>query len=210
MSMPRDGSTDQPEPAAWPEWTGEPRSGGFAAVPPPADVPLHPPLVSRLPPDQQPTGTWSGLGPETPKPRLNRPVPHWEPPLVRPASVTAAAVLLYIGAGLALLGCCGVTVLAGEVGDDLAGPLMFLTGILLFVAVINGVLGYFVMAGRQWARIVAIVLCGLDIVVSGFQYLADPEAAAAGAAGCFGVLLRVVIIALLSGREASDYFRRSG
>lgn len=157
-------------------------------------------------PDPPPTGSWSGLSPEAPIPRPQRPAPHWRP-VQRPGAVTAAAVILYVGAGLAVLCCCGFTVRAGEAADGLSGPILVAGGFILFFAVLAAVLAYFVMEGRQWARIVTIVFCGLAIVVGGVRLLVDPLAAGLG--GCVGILVNGIVIGLLSSLEAEHYFRRS-
>lgn len=166
--------------------------------PDPADRPLPPPSSG---------GTWSGMPPDTPGPRPGPQGPYVPPPR-RPGTVTAAAVILYVSAGLSMLACCVLGSLAGDVPDELSNLLTLAVVLLLGGAVLNVVLAYFVLEGRQWAQIATIVLCGLGIVVSVLQLLANPEAV--GASGCLGILINALIIFLLSTEDARAYFRQSG
>jgi hypothetical protein len=123
----------------------------------------------------------------------------------RPPSVNAAATILYVLSGLALLGCCGFNVLivAGNPPPAELNRLRWiLTGILLASAAINGVLAYFIVRARQWARATAIVLNALGILASVTQLLRG------SLSSCLGVIIEVTVIVLLSTETAGQYFRR--
>jgi hypothetical protein len=129
----------------------------------------------------------------------------------RPGTVTAAAVILFISAGLGLLACCGLNVLAGEatLGDSEQNLLMVFSAVIVVVSLLNAVLGYYVLQGRQWARVTTIVLCVIGIITSIISLIAsiDSVGGSTGLGTCFGIVLNGVIIGLLSGSRASDYFR---
>jgi hypothetical protein len=140
-----------------------------------------------------------------------RPAWSYQMPPERPGTVTAAAVILFISAGLGLLLCCGINVLAGEAElDDNQQNLLFLfSAIIAVFSVANIVLGYYVLQGRQWARITTIVLCVLGILsatVSVFVAIGG-DGGGNSLGTCVGIILNIVIIGLLSGSSASDYFR---
>jgi hypothetical protein len=130
----------------------------------------------------------------------------------RPGTVTAAAVILFISAGLGLLACCGIYYLASGADLDNAAQtvLLVFTAVIVVFSLFNGVLGYFILQGRQWARITTIVLCALGIAGSVASLLIGAGGEDAGSSGlstCTGLALNIAIIVLLSGERASDYFR---
>jgi hypothetical protein len=130
----------------------------------------------------------------------------------RPGTVTAAAVILFIGAGLGLLACCGLNVLASEAepNDDAQTVLLVVSAVIVVFSLFNAVLGYYVLQGRQWARVVTIVLSAIGIVTSLISLVvaAGGETGGSSSVGtCFGIILNAVIIGLLSGSSASEYFR---
>jgi hypothetical protein len=114
-------------------------------------------------------------------------------------------VILYIGAGLALVACCGINILAANEGEELGGLALFLGALLAGAGVLNAVLGYYVMQGRQWARITTIVFCAIGILGVGLQLLVDSSGALSN---CVSVIINGAIIALLSSEAASDFFRQ--
>ncbi|MGH3678931.1 MAG: hypothetical protein ACRDT2_01175 [Natronosporangium sp.] len=166
-------------------------STGGAGVPPLGSQP-----VGAVRPSVRP-GTW-------------RRVPE---PIVaeRPGNVTAAAVILFVGAGLGALGCCGVNYLAGQADLSSAEQnlVMLLGAILLGSALLNVLLGYYILQGRQWARVTTIVFCSIAIVASVVnQFASFGDAEATGPfSTCLGVILNVLVIGLLSGERAGYYFR---
>jgi hypothetical protein len=126
-------------------------------------------------------------------------------PVPRPPSVAAATVIMYCLAGLALLGCCAIGVIAGNHGSARPTAVLWvLAAVLLGSAVLNGVLGYQVGRGRQWARITALVLNSVGILISVVSLVRG------SASGCLSLSLDLVIVVLLSTEPAREYFRASG
>jgi hypothetical protein len=120
--------------------------------------------------------------------------PWWELPIQRPSSVTAAGAILWVLAGLAALGVCAFAVLANNPEAKGNGQALVLLAILLAViGIVDGVLAYNVLRGRQWARIVAIAFGALNIV-----------------SGCISIGLQATIIGLLMTTAAGAYFRNPG
>lgn len=159
-----------------------------------------PPLVSQPAPPVRPAarpGTWR----RAPEPVVAE----------RPGNVTAAAVILFVGAGLGVLGCCGINYLAGQADLSSAEQnlVLLLGAILLGSALLNVLLGYYILQGRQWARVTTIVFCSIAIVASVVnQFASFGDAEATGPLGtCLGVILNVLVIGLLSGERAGYYFR---
>lgn len=173
----------------------------------PPDRPYQPPDRRELGAQPVPDQPRPVLPPAPPR-LVPRPVPPYQPPELppqRPGSVTAAAVILFGSAGLGALGCCGLLVLVNDLDD--AGQRMFtiLGGILAVVVLLNVLLGYFLLQGRQWARVTTIVICTigigatiLSLILTGGQ---------GGLSNCVGLIVNITLIALLSGSAASEYFR---
>jgi hypothetical protein len=177
-------------------------------------VPHRPDQPDPAGPAAQPA--YSGTHPQAPppappQPRLNW--NEWPPPAPaprRPGTVTAAAVLLFVTAGLGILGGIGMGVavnVIGASGEDLA----LLTGIavyLLLTAALSLVVGIFILKGRQWARITAIVLNAVGIATGLIDLILTlTDGAAGGGGGCAGLGLNVAVIALLGTEGARGYFR---
>jgi cytochrome c oxidase subunit IV len=116
---------------------------------------------------------------------------------------------MFVSAGLGLLACCGITYLAGEA--DVAGAdetfLVVFTVITVVFSLFNAVLGYYILQGRQWARITTIVVCALGIAGSVIAVFAGANGEDNILTSCLGGLVNVLVIGLLSGSQASDYFR---
>ncbi|QSB14353.1 hypothetical protein JQS43_23120 [Natronosporangium hydrolyticum] len=126
-------------------------------------------------------------------------------PPQRPGTVTAAAVILFVSAGLGFLVCCALGVIAGEADVDLGGLLTLLLLFVLATAAFNVWLGYYILQGRNWARITTIVICSISIATGLIGFAMAPSDGILG--GCIGLILNGVVIGLLSGREATIYFR---
>jgi hypothetical protein len=130
-------------------------------------------------------------------------------PPVRPGTVTAAAVILFVGAGLALLLCCGLNLLASDADLDSeeSSALLLFNVILVVSGVLNLVFGYFILQGRQWARVATIVFSAIGIVLQLVGLFTGGETSSNAAGSCIGLVLNVIVIGLLSGSSASEYFR---
>lgn len=109
---------------------------------------------------------------------LLAPVPAFVPPRrSAPVGVHVVAVLQYLGsvAALAVGGLFAyLTVVIGldpGTPDDFIDPTVLavafgvLAGLLLVAGVVGIVLGRKVQVGRQWARVVLLMLCGLTVIV---------------------------------------------
>lgn len=124
----------------------------------------------------------------------------------RPGTVTAAGVILLVSGGIGILACGGLTYLAGEVGlaDADRTVLTVVSAILLATSALTAALGYFVLRGRQWARVGAIVLAALGITAAVIGFFTGYDNVLGS---CVGTVLNLVLIGLLSGASANDYFR---
>lgn len=190
MTTPR----DEPAPI---EETGV----GWPGAPPPARKPATPPAKPSVPSPP-------------PRPAPPRPAPTRRSfeatlPPERPGTVTAAAVILFVGAGLALLLCCGLNLLASDadLAPEESSALLLVNVILVVSGVLNLVFGYFILQGRQWARVTTIVFSAIGIVLQLVGFLTGGETNSTVAGNCIGLLLNVIVIGLLSGSSASEYFR---
>jgi hypothetical protein len=190
MTTPR----DEPAPI---EETGV----GWPGAPPPAPAPKPP-----APPPARPAAP-----PASPRPAPPRRSYQVTTPPQRPGTVTAAAVILFVGAGLALLACCGLNLLASdaELAPEGSRLVLLISGILGVSGVLNLVFGYFLLQGRQWARITTIVLSAIGIVLQIVGFVTGGETGSTVAGSCVGILLNIIVIRLLSGSSASEYFRAS-
>jgi hypothetical protein len=217
MTTPPRGEADEPPPiretgVGWPDQPPPPRP---APSPPPAHSPPSSEKASKAL-SASPDASFAeavqkyraGSSYTTRSPLSYRTIPQ------RPGTVTAAAVILFVSAGLALLACCGINALAGEadLDDSEQTVLLVYSGVLVVVSLLNILFGYHILQGRQWARVTTIVLCVLGIVGSVVSLVVSAGEDASGSNGlstCFGLVLNIVIIVLLSGERASDYFRNA-
>lgn len=139
---------------------------GFGADSAPAAPPTAPTPMTQAPP--APAPALGGFG--SPAPELGSMVP-----IQRPGLVTFAAVIEFIGAGLAIVagllfmfGGALFAALFAEVSDELAGA----TGVLFVVAGLVALLfatllifiGIGLLKGQSWARIVAIVFAAIGLL----------------------------------------------
>jgi hypothetical protein len=126
----------------------------------------------------------------------------------RPGAVTAAGVILYIGAGLALVVGC-LLLLAGS-GDTYTGSdksVALVSAVIYAISGVgNAVLAYFIMKGRRWAQVVTIVLSAIGLLYGLVSVFAGGSA---NVSGCIAVLLNAVIIGLLLSSSAKAYFSRT-
>jgi hypothetical protein len=152
---------------------------------------------------RQPYVPPSYRGPSSNTPRPSTPAPFST--LFRPGTVTAAGVILYIGAALALV--VGCLLLLGGSGDTYTGSAKSVALVSAFVYAIagvgNAVLAYFVMKGKRWAQVVTIALSAIGLLYGLVSFFAG---GAANLSGCIAVMLNAVIIGLLLSSSAKAYF----
>lgn len=211
---PRGEAVPPPEPApiretglGWPDERPPPR-------PQPSASP--PPAASASPP-ASPRSRDVRSQPAPPRPTPPRPAPSQlrsyesQYPPQRPGTVTATAVIMFVSAGLGLLACCGLNYLASEaeLDGDADTWLVVFSVVTLVFSLFNAVLGYYILQGRQWARVTTIVICALGIAGSAIALFAGANGGNNILSTCVGVLLNVLVIGLLNGTEASHYFRYS-
>jgi hypothetical protein len=186
------------------------------ATPPAAPEPPPQPAPEPSPPPARPVSDIRYRRPDTtvelPRQAGTSPArsPYPQPP-GRPGTVTAAAVILFVSAGIGLLACCGLNVLAGEatLGDDEQNLLMLFSAIIVVFSLLNIVLGYYILQAKQWARVATIVVCVIGIITGLISVFAGLDGAGGSNSlgSCLGLVLNIVIIGLLSGSSASEYFR---
>jgi cytochrome c oxidase subunit IV len=169
-------------------WPGEPAPEPRPSAPVPSPPVPSPPVPS--PPSMPPLRPW-----QSPEPVAQ--------PIGRPATVTAAAIILYILAGLQVVACFGINTLASSGGGSdpkIARLQLIISAILAGSAGLNALFGYFVMQGRRWAQITAVVLIMVGIVISLFQFANHVET------NCIGIVINVVLVFLLCSGSARQYF----
>jgi hypothetical protein len=137
------------------------------------------------------------------------------PPLPRrPHAVTAAAVLLFVSAALAILGgtCLGLVVSAADAapGEVTMIVTIFVASLVAF-AVLDAVLAAFILQGRPWARAATMaylpVSVGFLLAGTFLTVRSDADVGASAGSGGLWVVLHLVVIGLLSGPSARFYFR---
>jgi hypothetical protein len=139
----------------------------------------------------------------------------------RPQSVSTAVTLMYVSAGLTVLGIILGFVALGSLKSAIikAGPTLTTTqvhaaetvaiafaviigaievGLWLWMAWANG-------AGKNWARVVASVFFGIDTVLLLIGF-ARPHASLGSLFSILGWLIGLAIIVLLWRKESSAYF----
>ncbi len=172
------------------------------------------------PPQGEPYGGYQSMpdmsaGPSEPAPRASA-----------PSSITNAVKLMYVGAGISLIGIIVSLLSTGDMrasvrdalrqqGKSLDPDIVDQTvtvGIIL--GVVFGLVGvglWLWMArmngnGRSWARIVATVLGGINIL---FTVVSLGRSTATGVSSVLGIIsaiLAVVILVLLWRKESSEYY----
>ena len=134
-----------------------------------------------------------------PPPPPNAPVPFST--MFRPGSVTAAGVILYVGAGLALVVSC----LAFSVASDTSNASLAMTTAVIYAiaGLGNAILAFFLMRGKRWARVATIVLCAVGAFFAVGSFFTG-----GGLANCVGIGLNLAVIGLLLSTTANEYFAR--
>jgi len=116
----------------------------------------------------------------------------------RPSVVTAASVLLYIFAGLGILGGL-IVLLAGASVGAAGGVIMALALLVIGMSIVNIVLATKILNGSNGARITAIVLLSIGIVLDVVNF--DTRSV-------ISIGLGLLVIGLLAwNRDAQSYFR---
>ena len=126
-------------------------------------------------------------------------------PRVRPRSATTAGVLLIVIGALGLL--FGVLVLALANHDKNQGETvsatLFIAGYVQIVfsgvQIVNGVM---VLQGKAWARVTAIVLCSLTLLIGVVSLTSG-----GGSTGVVGLGLNILLIRLLLNRDVIAWCR---
>jgi len=122
--------------------------------------------------------------------------------MFRPGTVTAAGVILYVGAALALVVSCLAFSVASDTADE---SLAVTTAVIYAVAGVgNAVLAFFLMRGKRWARVVTIVLCAVGVLFAVVTFFSG-----GGLANCVGIALNVAVIGLLLSTSANEYYSRA-
>lgn len=131
----------------------------------------------------------------------------------RPNAVTAAAVLLFASAVLAILGgtCLGLIVSAADTAPGEVTMIVTIFVVSLFAfAVLDAVFAAFVLQGRPWARAATTAYLAVSIVflLAGTFHTVRSDADVGVSAGSGGlwVALHLVVIGLLTGPSARAYF----
>jgi len=125
----------------------------------------------------------------------------------RPRRATTVSVLLIVFGALGLL--LGLLLLAlishdKNQGQTVSGALHLSAYLQLVLSAAEVVSGILVLQGREWARILAIVLCGLNVlggVISLFS--------GGGGSGIFGIGLNILLVRLLFNEDVVEWCRRA-
>lgn len=177
-----------------------------------------------------PVGPWGGR-PERPPPPEQLEQPELPPGLAaarpvfahftqvpqlprRPRAVTAAAVILFVSAALAILGgtCFGLVVSAADTapGEVTMIVTIFVVSLLAF-AVLDAALAVLVLQGRSWARAatMAYLVVSVGFLLAGtfLTVRSDADIGASAGSGGLWVVLHLAVIGLLSGRSARVHFQ---
>jgi hypothetical protein len=117
-------------------------------------------------------------------------------PMVRPSVVTAASVLLYIFAGIGILASLFVLLAAAGLAS---GAITALALLMLAMSIVNIVLATKILNGSNGARITAIVLLSIGILLDLVNFDAQ---------SVISIGLGVLVIGLLAwNRDAQAYFQ---
>jgi hypothetical protein len=117
-------------------------------------------------------------------------------PMERPSVVTAAAVLLYIFAGIGILASLFVLLAAAGLAS---GAITALALLMLAMSIVNIVLATKILNGSNGARITAIVLLSIGILLDLVNFDAQ---------SVISIGLGVLVIGLLAwNRDAQAYFQ---
>ncbi|MBO0871090.1 MAG: hypothetical protein J2P15_21265, partial [Micromonosporaceae bacterium] len=117
----------------------------------------------------------------------------WQRPIQRPSAVTAAGVILWVLAGLALLATCAFGALFSAHRPNMNGGALVLIAIIAAVTgIIDGLLGHNILRGRRWARFAAIAFGCLNIVLDVVAIVRGTPSA------CLSIAIQAVVISLLT------------
>jgi hypothetical protein len=149
-----------------------------------------------------------------------RPAPaYWQPRRSAPPSVHVIAFLHYLGGAVALAAAAVVAFLAvqfdrdaqiqAELANiepelaDLAGPALgIVAGVLAFFALIALFIGRKLQRGRQWARVLVLILCALSVAGVVFTIVAGGSATY----NLGSLFFPVLTLILLNTRAARSWF----
>jgi hypothetical protein len=140
-----------------------------------------------------------------------------------PAPVTNAVRLMFVQAGLSVLGFIALlatkdslrteirkhnTGYSQQKLDDVVNAAVTIGIVIgLIFTVLYILLALQVGKGKNWARIVTWVLASLG-VISGLASLAQPEPALSRILSIIGLIIDIAIIVMLAQRQSNEYFRR--
>ena len=170
---------------------------------------------------QQPAAPY-GAYPTTPGGQA----PQRQAPPAQPSSIALAVKLMYAGAVLSVLSLIYSFTTMGDLKDDIADQMRrddpsvsqstidaaYSVGIAF--AIIFGLIGALLWVwmawkngqGRSWARVVATVLGGLNLVALLFALAASNSETVTVISSVVSVLLAVVILVLLWKKESSEFY----
>lgn len=169
--------------------------------PPYQQPPYQQPPAAQNPPGQAP-GYPGYPGSQAPQASPAYPYGYGQAPAPRPGiptPVKAAAVLMYIGAGLEVLDAI-LALVGGVSGIYQAIGAAFIAGLWIWLAVKS-------RAGRNWARITGTILFALDTIFLVVVIRFSTALAAAGAS--LNWVLGLVCVILLWQRSCSPFFSRA-
>lgn len=205
-STPPPNDPSEPTPGGYPAYPGE----GAGQPSAPGGYPVHP----GTPP--------GGVGGYPGTPAADVP---------QPGSISLAVRLMWAGAAVSLLQLVVGLATLGSAKDDIRDELIkddpnvsqstidaaYAIGIVFVVVLgVLGILAWLWMAwkngqGRTWARIVATVLGGLNVLVTLLSLVAPNAEPAALVFAFINLVLAVAILVLLWRKESSDFYvARSG
>lgn len=133
-----------------------------------------------------------------------------------PASVHLVAVLFYLAGTVALLGAAGVAVLAAgvagapdqlpqEAADYVTAGGFIAAAVLALLALVYFVFGRKLQRGRQWARVIVLILSTFAILGAVLQLVVTSEPTTAA-----GGVVPLLFVLLLNTSAARAWFRGRG
>lgn len=123
------------------------------------------------------------------------------PATQRPGTVTAVCIILFISAGLGILGGCGLLVAGGtdevtQATGITGGTVVGLGVVTMIIAVVQLVLAIMLWRGSNGARIALIVLQVIDIVLAAVSF---------DLSSILGIAISVIIVVLLLNAATKRY-----
>lgn len=148
------------------------------------------------------------------------------PDIPQPSSISTAVKLMWVGAALGLISVIISVASLGSLKDDIRDELVkddpgvsqstidAAYGITIGVAVVFGAIGVLLWAwmawkngqGRSWARIVATVLGGLNVVFTLLSFTAANAEPVSMVFSAITLVLAVVILTLLWRKDATEFY----